>query len=524
MYDLVIVGAGPTGLALAQSVAFANDVNILVVDSHDSVGGCHRVERVDGVRFTEHGPRVYSSSYKTFKKLLRQMNLDFDQLFTPYKFTISSIGGQTIFRTLSHRELFRLFLEFGKLMFNPNHGSDTTMAQFMTLPNSKKMWSRKSYDLVDRICRLTDGGGADKFSLNEFLELFNQQMFYSLYQPRAPNDIGLMHLWKKALERTGKVTFLLNSQVQELEYDKSTNTVTALQVRSAPRIGARKFVLAVPPTNIANMLGSSAPEVQNCFRPIGELRRFAADTNYDVYISITFHWYAALDLPTVYGFPWSEWGIIFVKLTDYMAIDDTKTVLSVAVSLLDRASTRTGKTANLSTAQEVIEEVQYQLSAVLLKDRPGYAPPDFSIISPTNYYDEGEKKWKSTDTAFISTSNAKGLPQTGTINNLYNAGTHNKLGHYKFTTLESAVQNGCILAKKLYPGACQSQVYGQTSKLFTIRTALLILIIILVIFACVVIWRNRRKIPFWQKRSWLAQAPAQVPAPTTTPATTPTKK
>lgn len=511
MYDVAIVGAGPTGLALAQSLAFSdNDLKILIIDSHDNIGGCHRVERVriqnaaidlkNKGLFTEHGPRVYSSSYKTFKKLLKQINLDFDQLFTPYKFTISSIGGQTVFRTLSSRELFRLFLEFGKLMFNPSHGSGTTMADFM-----QNRFSDKSKELVDRVCRLTDGGGADKFSLNEFLQLFNQQAFYSLYQPRAPNDVGLMRLWQNALERTGKVTFLLNSDVQNLEYDKKTNSITNLTVIS-PRIPedsavgaepapirAGKFVLALPPKNIAQIVGSSAPEVQNCFKPIDELRRFAEDTNYDVYISITLHWRSRLDLPDVYGFPWSEWGVIFVKLTDYMEVENTKTLISVAVSLLDRVSSRTGKTANQSSAQEVIDEVQHQLSktfTVLSNKNPEYHPPDFSIISPTNYYDTADKKWKSTDTAFISTSQGGGLPQTGAINNLYNAGTHNKLSQYKFTTLESAVQNGCILADKLYPG-----VELKGSELFTIRTALLILIIILVIFGIyyIVGWKSPSK-------------------------------
>jgi len=496
MYDLVIVGAGPTGLALAQSLAFTNNnLKILIIDSHVSIGGCHRVERVSSLTssltrngyFTEHGPRVYSSSYKTFKKLLKQINLDFDKLFTPYKFTISSIGGQTVFRTLSSRELFRLFLEFNKLMFNPSYGSDITMADFM-----QNRFSDRSKELIDRICRLTDGGGADKFSLNEFLELFNQQMFYSLYQPRAPNDIGLMRLWKRALEKTGKVSFLLNSKVQNLEYDKNSNAITALRINST-QIKADKFVLAIPPVNIAQLVSSSAPEVQNCFKPIEELRRFAIDTNYDVYISITFHWHALLDLPTVYGFPWSEWGIIFIKLTDYMVIDDTKTVMSVAVSLLDRVSSRTGKTANQSSAQEVIDEVQYQLSEtfnVFAKNQLEYHPPDFSIISPTNYYDDVDKKWKSTDTAFISTSQARGLPQTGKINNLYNAGTHNKLSQYRFTTLESAVQNGCILANKLYPG-----VELKISNVFTIRNALLILLIILVIFGIyyMVKWKSPQK-------------------------------
>ena len=74
-YDLVIVGAGPSGLALAQCLR--NTYNkILIIDKESEIGGCHRVRRVDTI-FTEHGPRIYSNTYKNFQMLLKDMDNDF---------------------------------------------------------------------------------------------------------------------------------------------------------------------------------------------------------------------------------------------------------------------------------------------------------------------------------------------------------------------------------------------------------------------------------------------------------------
>jgi len=43
-YDLIIIGAGPSGLALAQCLR--NDFNkILIIEKESSIGGCHRVIR-----------------------------------------------------------------------------------------------------------------------------------------------------------------------------------------------------------------------------------------------------------------------------------------------------------------------------------------------------------------------------------------------------------------------------------------------------------------------------------------------
>ena len=465
-YDLVIVGAGPAGLALAQR---ATAPRVLIIDEHTTIGGCHRVERVtDAGIFTEHGPRVYSTAYLTFRKLLKEAGLDFNKLFTPYKFNIGSIGGQTIFRRLSARELAWLAVEFGRLMVDPSHGTRTAMADFMRARDFRPA----SVEVVDRLCRLTDGGGADRFSLNEFLELFNQQLFYRLYQPRAPNDVGLFPLWRRALERTGRVRFMLGARADRLVAGPAgveSLVVSAAGAETAVR--GKAFVLAIPPVQIAALLGASRG-LQDSFGPFDQLSRFAETTKYDVYVSLTLNWRARAVVPRVYGFPWSDWGVIFVNLTDYMSMGEYGSVLSVAVTLIDAPSRRTGKTANACPPDELIEEVLHQLAYL------GIPRPDLCAISPGNTHDG--QRWRSADSAYISTGGLGGLPQAGATANLFNVGSHNKLGAYKFTTMETAVQNSCALASRLYPGAAAAV----PPQVFTVRLAIILVLLLIIILAC----------------------------------------
>jgi hypothetical protein len=459
MYDLVIIGGGPSGLALAQCMLHDTQINkICIIEREADIGGCHRVERVSASKlFTEHGPRVYSSAYLVFQQLLEEMGIRYTDYFTPYKFKIAEIGGQTVFSTLRLRELGLLTLEFTKLIINKNHGRNQVLLDYL----SHHKFEQESIELINRLCTLTDGGGADKYTLHEFLQLFNQQLFYTLYQPITPNDVGLFTLWRNYLLQSGRIEFQVNTNVHNISVNPTTQMIDSITIGQnnhrtiVPISSKTRVVLAIPPKAFLPIFNNSSSLVKNSFGDYNTFILYVNNTAYIDYISITFHWHEKLQLDRVYGFPKSEWGIAFIVLTDYMKFDQkqSNTVISAAITLTDRISSRIGKTANQCTdTKELIGETLAQLRLAF----PSISNPDMTLISPGVYYDEISKKYKCKDTAFISTSGQPFMPfQSPSIRNLYTVGTHTGKQTYSFTSMESAVSNSVALAHIFHPSTKQ---------------------------------------------------------------------
>ena len=156
---------------------------------------------------------------------------------------------------------------------------------------------------------------------------------------------------------------------------------------------------------------------------------------------ITFHWKKKIDLPKIYGFPKTSWGLAFIVLSDYMDMSNEpiKTLISSAITITNKKSEKTGKTADESNYGELLDEALRQLMISF----PDLPKPDKIILSP------GVKrignKWYSTDEAFVLTKNGYMDNRSKLINNLYNVGTQNGKSNYAFTSMESAVQNAVNL-------------------------------------------------------------------------------
>jgi len=461
-YDLVIIGGGPAGLALAQCAIKSNKKKILIIERENDIGGCHRVRQIDGL-MTEHGPRVYSSAYKVFQTLLNDMNLDFYNLFKEYNFSISHIGNETLLSILTFKEKFHLFSSFIFYMINSNYGKNITMLNYMKNYN----FTFKSYDVIDRLCRLTDGASSDNYDLYKFLQLINQQFLYKLYQPIQPNNIGLFTKWKSYLIENN-VDILLNSTVDKINI--VNNKVISVNQNNEEIFGD-VFVLATPPASFIDLLND---QTINTFTD--NFKEFVEKTNYNNYISIIFHWDIKLQLNLVYGFPKSDWGLAFIVLSDYMKFDTSKTVISTAITIPNYKSITLNKSANQCTKDEIIKEAFNQLK----QSFPNLPDPTHAKISSGDYYKDDQ--WNTIDKAFISTNLY--LPfKSKTILNLYNLGTQNGKHIYQFTSLESAVTNAVYLSHILYPELKNKFKisYGYTIRFIFISFIILILVLFLIL-------------------------------------------
>ena len=467
-YDYVIIGSGPSGLTLAYTLGTIGK-KCLIIDKNDNIGGCHRVLRVNGI-FTEHGPRIYSSSYVNTIHILKNMGIEFYDLFTPYNFSISNIGGKSI-SNLSFKELLKLAWEF---LINSSNNKKLSMDQYM----NKHNFSLESRDYINRLCLLTDGASSDKYTLFEFLELANQQLLYKIYQPKKPNDQGLFPMMLNAINQTGNVDILLNTEVNKLNTDIALTKISSIEAttlgNSNPTIiNSNNFILAVAPKDIIKL----TPNINQVFGPNTEL--IATGSSYNNYIPIIFHWDTKINLDKVWGFPKSNWGIAFIILSDYMYFSDDRslTVISTCITLPNSISSVLNKTSNQVTDKnELISEVFRQLK----ESFPSLPTPTYSILSPTVYRDNN--KWIEQDSAYVRTNQNLFLPSHGSMSNLYNVGTQNGKSPYNFTSFESAVSNAIAFVHHIHPNTKKSfKLHSPYSLRNIIRISITLIILFIII-------------------------------------------
>jgi len=431
IYDYVIIGGGPSGLTMAY---YLNkfDKKCVVIDSNNSLGGCHRVERVDGL-FCEHSPRIYSDSYLNTNKLLNNMNIRFDEIFTKYHFSATNMALDSI-KNFTNYELFILFLEFLKLLFGSDSSGYLSVLEFMKL----NKFSDKAIDFSDRMCRMSDGAGNDRYPLFEFLQLVNQQSLYNLYDLKLPSDIGLFKIWREKMQG---VDIIMNTKVDKINI--SNNTIIDIN-----GFKGLNYILAIPPEPLYSLLKKN--KIENTFIKNYEFKKWKKENSYIDDICIVFHWNTKLVLEDVWGFPKSDWNVVFKILSNYMDFKDdrSQTVISCGITHTDKKSKFTNKTANESTKDELIAETFRQLNESF---KLPISPPTYSIMSPNVYYKDGE--WETSDDAYIMSSNKNTyIPfQSNDYKNLYNVGTQNGYSKYYFTSLESAVTNALALLQKLEP-------------------------------------------------------------------------
>ena len=414
MRDYVIVGGGPAGLTLALYLSNLGKKCILI-DKNSSLGGCHRVTRVNGL-FTEHGPRVYSSAYRNTMNVLSMIGTNWDNIFVPYKFNIGSIQGETL-NNFTFGEKTSILLEY-VILFSAFYNKTRTVKEFAEQHN----FSKQSIDYMNRLCRLTDGGGDDKYTMYQFLQLGNQNFFYKLYQPRNPNDEVLFRLWEDKLVSNG-VKILKSTNVSGFE---EKDGVYSVFTDKGDVIKADKLAICIPPTHFSAMTNS--------------MQTWATNNSYINDIPVSFHWKTKLSLPKVWGFPKTDWGLAFIVVSDYMNADNNGgTVISTCSTFQDAKSSFTGKTVNESSEEEFKNEMFRQLKISF----PTLPNADRAIINPS--VRRQDDKWLEDDSAFMGLEYIK--PRLS--KNLWYVGTQNGRSYYNFTSMESAITNALFAVNEM---------------------------------------------------------------------------
>lgn len=472
-YDLVIIGAGPSGLSFAQCCKNLN-LKILIIDREKTIGGCHRVRREfinNEYIFTEHGPRVYFNNFVNLKMLLNEMNINFNDIFIKSKEQTYDIIKENISQ-FNYNEIIKLSYHYLLFFINYNYGKNINMSEFMNNNN----FTNKSKEFIKKICIMSDGINSDNYSLNLFFQLINQNIFYNIYYPKFPNDEKLFDLWKNYLEKYN-IDFLLNTEI--INIIQSNNNINYIIDNNNNKIYGKKFIFAIPPYNLIKIFNNCDDIIiKNSFGDINNLTLWMNYNKYITYISVIFHWNYKIHLNSKSHLPFSKWNIIHIILSDYMTFkeNNSKTVISCCISILDIKGELIDKTPNECSKEELIKEVFYQLSLLY---NNSLSNPTISLISSGNYYNNN--KWNDIDSAFILTPKYNYLSyKSDYINNLYIIGSHTGKSKYKFTTIETAVSNGINIALKIFPELNKKYNIKHILEFNTILYLIIIFIIIII--------------------------------------------
>lgn len=431
--SVIIVGGGPSGLTLAWLLGRYGK-KCIVLEQESQIGGCHSVRRVNG-QFSEHGPRVYSSTYTTVSRMLQDMGTSFEAVFTPYKFSVSSIGGKTT-SNMTFWELYTITNAYLWCAVWPSYYRKMSMLEFV------KGFTPSTVDYLDRLCRLTDGAGLDNYNVYKFLQLVNQHFaLHKFYQPKQPNDLGLFAVWKRELDRLG-VEIRLNKSVDRVLLNG--DFVTGVQLNDGSQINGSTVILAIPPKPLSKIMNATLSNQSSKvgFHPTSgaPFDQWASQNSYVDYITITYHWTASLDLKSVWGFPSTAWGVAHIVLSDYFNNQNTNngTLISVGITRVDSPNEQ-GVTARNAPDDVLINETFNQLKTVY-PDLPKW---DSATIG-SRIGQETAYVQSATDPSFLP------FVASG-IRGLYNAGTQNGKSQYAFTSMETAVVNAHALAHELEP-------------------------------------------------------------------------
>ena len=442
IYDTVIIGAGPAGLAFANyAKKYNSNEHILIIEKDNVIGGCHKVNRKkheNEYYFCEHGPRVYIGNYVNFKSLLKTMNLDFKNLFGE-KYSVFSMLVKSVFQDgiLSFSELLKFTRDFILVLFDNTHGINISMYDYMILNE----FSNNAIINIDFFCSSIDGGNSKMISLNNFINTTIQCLFYSLYIPKIPNDEGLFNYWSQYLKQSN-VHFKLNSSVSEIIPSKNNkNIIESIILKDGNEIKGNKFIFAIPPENLFKIKG-----LKDAFNLTED---YVEKTEYLESITLTFHWDYELNLEDDLNINniKTEWFLMTTNMSKIMKFKEikSKTVISCAVVLTNVKGRHINKTANECNEEELIEEVYQQLRLIYKNI------PKPNLYFNNNYYDKEKKKWHSNECAFVKVPNYNYFDfKSKLFKNIYSLGTHNGKQKNSFTSLESAISNSIKLSNIIY--------------------------------------------------------------------------
>ena len=471
MTNVIVVGGGPSGMFTALILS-EHGYNVTLFESHDVVGGCHRVDRDASGAFSEHGPRIYVSNYYNYMTLLTRYDLEFWKHYKPYNHGFVSTGIHTAWRSFTMKDACIFVLKYVLFFLRP------TMFRTKSVFDAFSNMSPTALAAFDKMCNLTDGAGMHRYTAESFFNLVNQNIFYKIVEPTQANDKWLWNVLQKRFEKmNGRIVHEHVDAIAEKD-DKITG-VKCGDVQYEADI----VILCTPPLATQRILEASPNRVSQSTSLGDDLAVYARACTYETYVSFTIHFNTTVTMSNVWGGRQdSDWNIGWIVMSDYID-GESPSFISATVYDLDKPSSFTKRTANETIGEhELLQEGTRQIFEQLSIQSE---TPHRAILNKRVKWSKG--RWTTSDMPFMKTPQCKPVSAETLYSNLFWVGPHNMNNTYDFTSLENVCENVIAFCNKF-----DSTIKIPRRRFLKLNDAIVYVVFTLCIMLAVTIVRRRR--------------------------------
>tara|TARA_B110000967_G_C18875927_1_gene558268 strand:- start:333 stop:1766 length:1434 start_codon:yes stop_codon:yes gene_type:complete len=432
-YDYSIVGGGPGGIYCALRLSELGH-KVCLIESLESLGGCHRVRYANnssslgGTVHTEHGPRIYLGGYVNFWEWITEIGLSRDQDFSEYEFSFSHKDIRHTFLKFTTSEIINLMLAYIRHCILKIGYDETTVLTFM----NEHDFSEEGLSTLNRICRLIDGGNADKTLLGPLLDGIDIGIPYKIYEPTDAMD---KLVWNKFSDKliTQNVDILLNTNVIKIEKN--------LLFTDKGKIESDRIIITTPPYATNKISGAS--ELLGYQKE--EFNKRSNFQKYESYICATVEFSTKVT---------GQWGIAGEHPWQDIVIDmgshfknSKGSLFIVSITRPDKIDPETGKTANEMNETEFLNRIV----SITMKRFKIQEEPIRKALSPNVSKVNGQ--WHEHDQAFLLSPGSWLKPdhKIGDKNNIFTTGHHIGNSYHTYNSMESTLQNAIHLLRRIEP-------------------------------------------------------------------------
>ena len=465
----VIVGSGPTSIALTLMLCQNDNNKITILESQDYVGGCWNVEYVDEKYYSEHSGKVMFT-YDYFNQLLIYLDIDPNKAYTSIygnPFTVMTKFTKFMWNGLKYIEMIYFLSAIIQCEMNI---FDKTMSLHDWL--IKYNFSDKGYQTF----RILAIAAAD-VPENLLAHVLFSSVHTDAFNIRQLKDqTHWINTYKTYIESKPNVNLMLNHEVKSINNvdDNYVNYVMVKDKSSGKlvKVYGDQFMCCIPPTRMMSITNSSSNIIQNNWLEHYKFINWCESSSYTSF-GFQLHFNVQITFPKEWC--WScvgDWNIIALDTSKYSNIytkDDhngvIKTVWSCCIIDLNARSNHINKTVNDCSYDEVIDESIRQLEKLVNHKLNPAKITSYSGLQRIN------NKWVSHDSSYVNSKSI--MKSKGTLKNLFWIGSHN-IG--QITNLETAVKSAVEFGQEYNFNAI---FYHKCS--FHIAYIMLIMIIIIII-------------------------------------------